>query len=82
MLGKQVADVPDDRKMFDIVWDSVCTDFAQTYLDECPSTLYFLCYVTWPGEGGKEPLSYLASFERGSNRQLQAFIKVVEKKSK
>ena len=81
VLGKQVADVPEDRKMLDIIWDSVCTDFAQTYLDECPSSLYFLCYVTWPGEGGKEPLSYLASFERGSNRKLQQFVKVVEKKS-
>lgn len=81
MLGKQVADVPDDRKMLDIVWDSVCTDFGQTYLDECPGALYFLPYVTWPGPEGKELTSYLAGFERGSNRQLATFIKKVVKKS-
>ena len=82
MLGKQVADVPDDRKMLDIVWDSVCTDFGQTYSEKCPGGLYFLPYVTWPGEGGKEPLSYLASFKSGSNRTLQNFVKEVTKKSK
>ncbi len=31
MLGKQVAEAPQDRKMLDIVWDSVCSELALTY---------------------------------------------------
>ena len=80
MLGKQVADVPEDRKMLDIVWASVCTDFGQTYGEECSNILYFLPHVTWP-DGGKELVSYLASFERTSNRSLMQFVKIVEKKA-
>ena len=82
MLGKQVADVPDDRKMFDIVWDSVCTDFGQTYADECGHILYYLPYVTWPGGEGKEQISYLAGFQNGSNRTLRKFVEKVTKLSK
>ena len=79
MLGKQVADVPDDRKMLDIVWNSVCTDFGQTYADECGGILYYLPYVTWPGGEGKEQVSYLATFQNGSNRTLLQFVKQVTK---
>ena len=31
LLGKQVADVPDDAQMFDIIWNSVSTDVGFTY---------------------------------------------------
>ena len=31
LLGKQVADVPDDAQMFDIIWDSVSSDVGFTY---------------------------------------------------
>ena len=31
LLGKQVADMPDDAAMFDIIWNSVATDVGFTY---------------------------------------------------
>ena len=31
VLGKQVADVPDDAAMLDIIWDSVCTEVGFAY---------------------------------------------------
>ena len=31
VLGKQVADMPDDAEMLDIIWDSVCTEVGFTY---------------------------------------------------
>ena len=31
VLGKQVADAPDDSAMLDIIWDGVCTDVGFTY---------------------------------------------------
>ena len=76
-LGKQVADVPEDRRMLDIVWDGVCTDMGQTYGDECPGIMYFFNYVTRT-DTGKELSSYLATFERTSNGQLSKFIKRVK----
>lgn len=48
MLGKQVADVVDDSQMLDIVWDSVCCEFAQTYSEVIGgnSLLYLMAHVT------------------------------------
>ena len=31
VLGKQVADMPDDSAMLDIIWDSICTEVGFTY---------------------------------------------------
>ncbi|MBE6583867.1 MAG: hypothetical protein E7649_02620 [Ruminococcaceae bacterium] len=31
VLGKQVADVPDDAAMLDIIWNSICTEVGFTY---------------------------------------------------
>ena len=78
MLGKQVADVPEDRAMLDIVWKSVCTDFGQTFTDEC-GTLYLLPYVTWPGDEGKELVSYVKGLENSSNKKIKKFIAIVTK---
>lgn len=48
MLGKQVADVVDDSQMLDIVWDSVCCEFAQTYSEVIGGNnlLYLMASVT------------------------------------
>jgi hypothetical protein len=46
MLGKQVADVVDDSQMLDIVWDSVCCEFAQTYSELFSNILYLMADVT------------------------------------
>ena len=80
LLGKKVADVPDDRKMLDLIWSSVCTDFGQTYSQES-GTLYFLPNVTWPGDGGSELGSTAEKMTTTGNKKLAQFIKVVSKKS-
>ena len=33
LLGKQVANMPDDVAMFDIIWNSLSTDVGQTFLE-------------------------------------------------
>ncbi len=38
LLGKQVADMPDDVAMFDIVWDSLTTDVGQTFINATSGT--------------------------------------------
>ena len=47
VLGKQVAEAPNDAKMLDIVWNGVCSDIGQTLRDEA-DVLYFLPTVTMP----------------------------------
>ena len=78
MLGKQVADVPDDKQMLDIIWESVCTDFGQTFSDEAARILFILPTVTWP-DSGQNLASYMASAERSGNSSLAKFVKKVEK---
>ncbi len=80
MLGKQVADVPEDAKMLDeYIWDTVTTDFGQTYGDDASYVLYFLPYVTRATEdGGKELMSYYNSFYQNTNTSIDKFIKDVK----
>ena len=79
MLGKQVADVPEDAKMLDeYIWNTVTTDFGQTYGDDASGVLYFLPYVTRATEdGGKEMMSYYNSFYKNTNKSIDKFIKTV-----
>jgi hypothetical protein len=81
MLGKQVADVPDDRQMLDIIWQGVCTDFGQTFSDQAGGILYVLPQVTWP-DSGLHLTSFIESLERSSNASLSAFVKKIEKNNK
>jgi hypothetical protein len=79
LLGKQVADNPDDRRMLEIVWDSVCTDFGQTFEGAANDTLYMLPYVTSMTSGG-ELTQYYDSHTGSANMSLSKFVKKVVKK--
>ncbi len=80
MLGKQASDVPDDARMLDLIWDSVCTDFGQTYSEICEGILYVLPRVTWTGEGGQELASTVTGkMENSGNRSINKFMKTVNK---
>jgi hypothetical protein len=85
MLGKKIADVPEDAKMLDdYIWNNVCTDFGQTYCDYSNSVLYFLPRVTRAEEDGGKPLaSYYASIEASANKSFSKFVaEVINNKSK
>ena len=79
MLGTQAFDSPEDARMLEEhVWKNLCTDFGQVYGDEANSVLYFLPYVTRPVEdGGKEMMSYYASFSKSSNKSIYQFVQIV-----
>jgi len=81
LLGKQVADNPDDRRMLEIVWDSVCTDFGQTFEGASNYMLYMLPYVT-SATSGQELTNYYDSNAGSANRSLENFVKRVIKKNK
>ena len=80
LLGKQVADSPKDRAMLDIVWDSVCSDFGQTYGSAMNTTvdfLFMLCNIC--EEGSTSNLaSYMAKGESAANKGLKGFIAKVK----
>lgn len=79
MLGKQVADVPDDSQMLAIVWDTVCTDIAQTYCQTLGGTdlLYMLSTVT-ESNSGANIASTVAKLERTANTAIKKYIRKVE----
>ena len=79
MLGKQVADVPEDAKMLDeYIWANVTSDFGQTYGDAAAYVLYFLPRVTRDtSEGGYEMMSHYNSFYKTTNRSIDSFVKQV-----
>ena len=80
LLGKQVADNPDDRRMLDIVWNSVCTDFGQTFENAAGDILYMLPYVTC-STSGYELAGYYDGKAGSANKSLENFVKRVVKKN-
>ena len=77
MLGKQVAEAPQDRKMLDIVWDSVCSELALTYYSVIKDeNAYVYCLSKLTAEGTKNNLSsYVATTQSSINNGLKKFFK-------
>lgn len=79
LLGKQVADAPDDKAMLDLVWDGICSDFGLTYshlsstLDQ---NLYMFPKVTCATESFGLA-SYVKSYENAANKAISKFMKTV-----
>ena len=80
MLGKQVADMPEDKKMLDIVWDSVCSELALTYYSVIKdSNEYLYCLSKLTEEGTNANLSsYVAGCQTSINNKLKKFFKSVK----
>ena len=75
LLGKKVADAPDDRRMLDIVWDSVCSDFGQTYFTVFYDTNVLYALPSLTREGTTDNLaSYVAQKQNTVNRNLKKFL--------
>ncbi len=82
MLGKQVADSPDDSAMLDIVWDSVCSDFGVTYSHlhgSLDNNMYMLPQVTNPN-GTYELVSFVNGYTKAANKVLKQFMTNMSKK--
>jgi len=77
LLGKQIADNPDDRRMLEIIWDSVCTDFGQTFEETCGNPLYMLPQVT---SGTISLAEFYKGRTAGGNSEISKFLRKVDKK--
>ncbi len=80
LLGKQVADMPEDAAMLDIIWDSVATDVGQTFAGVGATGNGILYIVpelmqssgsTWAGKGFG---AYMASKENAINDGFDTFM--------
>ena len=79
LLGKQVADSPDDRRMLELIWESIVSDFGQTYHNvfEKGGVLYLIPTVTSP-TAAKNLASYMASIDKTASKFLKAFLTKVK----
>ena len=77
LLGKQIADNPDDRRMLEIIWDSVCTDFGQTFEETCGNPLYMLPQVT---SGSISLTQFYEGRTNGGNSEISKLLRKVDKK--
>ena len=83
LLGKKVADVPDDRQMLEIVWNGICTDFGLAFsrIDATLGTnLYMLPTVTH-ANATDNVASFVKSYEKAANSAIRSYIKKMEKLS-
>ena len=76
-LGKQVADVPDDREMLQIVWDGICTDFglAYSYVNRSLDKNLYMLPVLTHANTTENIASYVKSYERTANTALIKWVK-------
>ena len=83
LLGKQVADVPDDTRMLEIVWDGIGTDFTQTFYSIYMDTQVFhiIPYTTFP-DATENIASFVARIEKSVNKQIDKFFILLEKMGK
>ena len=80
LLGKQVADMPDDAEMLEIVWDSVTTDVGQTFIMAGSSSHTGVCYTVpelmWSKTNNLA--SYIAGKEDAINTGFKKFMEEIK----
>ena len=80
LLGKQASESPDDTRMLDIVWDNLCTDFAQTYYGTLLDTqiLFIVPRLTYE-DTTNNLASFVAGQEKTVNKKIEKFIALASK---
>ena len=76
LLGKQVADVPDDRDMLELVWDGISSDFGLAYAaidGTLNKNLYMLPSLTHANTTD-QVASYVQSYERTANKAIAKWL--------
>ena len=77
LLGKKVAEVPEDREMLQIIWKGIQSDFGLAYAFICggmDTNLYMLPSVTHANTNSSLA-SYVAGYERTTNTAIRQWIK-------
>lgn len=75
LLGKQVADAPDDTRMLEIVWNGIGTDFAQTFYGAFIDTeIFHLMPRLTPEDATQSVASFISSKESAVNKRVEKFL--------
>ena len=79
LLGRQVADTPNDKKMLDIIWDGVCSDFGQTYHGVLSKTdlLYIVARLADPNST-KSIASFMAAVDKSANKMIKTYLDKIQ----
>ena len=77
LLGKKVADAPQDRLMLDMVWDSVCSDFGLTYSTVMNAPFQWVLSITKPNST-MGLASYMAQYEGKAAKTLKKFMERIK----
>jgi len=80
LLGKQVADAPDDKAMLDLVWNGICSDFGLTYShlsNTLDQNLYMFPKVT-NAQASTGLASHVKSYENAANKAIFKFLKSIK----
>lgn len=81
VLGKRIADMPDDAEMLEIIWNGVSTDFGQTFNDvggDNSGVCYTVPQLMLPGNS-QNLASYLGSKKTKVENAFDKFLESIEK---
>lgn len=76
MLGRQVADAPEDSEMLKIVWNGICTDFGLAFSHisgALDNNLYMLPNLTYD-RTTDNVTSYVKAYENNANRAISKWM--------
>ena len=75
LLGKQVADSPQDKQMLELIWDSICSDFGQTYYSVVVDTsLLYMVPILTSESYNDEIASFMAKVDKMADKKFKQFI--------
>ena len=78
LLGRQVAEAPLDKKMLDLIWDSLVPEFGQAYAESTGNWLYMIPELTH-SSSTHNLASYVQSKKATSNKSISKFLTLVKK---
>ena len=81
VLGKRIADMPDDAEMLEIIWNGISTDFGQTFNDvggNNSGVCYTVPQLMLPGNS-QNLSSYLGSRTNKVETEFEKFLDSIEK---
>ena len=80
VLGKRIADMPDDAEMLDIIWNGIATDVGQTFYNlggDETGVCYTVPALMLPGTT-QNLASYLTSREKAINNGFKKFLDSID----
>ncbi len=82
LLGKQAANMPDDRAMLALVWDTICSDFGQSYCSLTNGEILNMVPIFMASGADTGITTMVAANERSFNNAFDKFIKAVKVQQK